>query len=163
MSHLKAEVCFGNLTAMLPLKSVTILGMTSESAYVSAWLEAVTTHWNLLVLEMDMLVHLQGMKHEAPALEFKRCSHEERKRWLQWGKLGQWGVRGFGSFACRLLKAGCGIFWWFKKILCFKIEVYIGGYRALPDLYTVKDTEFFLSKESWEYSFLGRGNELLTN
>lgn len=30
--------------------------MTSESAYVSAWLETVTTHLNLLVQEMDMLV-----------------------------------------------------------------------------------------------------------
>lgn len=92
MRHLKAEVYFGNLTAMLPLKSVTILRMTSESAYVSAWLEAVTTHWNLWGLEMDMLVHLLGMKHEAPAVEFKCCSHEERKRWLQRGELGQRGV-----------------------------------------------------------------------
>lgn len=36
MSHLKAEVYLGNLTAILSLKSVSILRMTSESAYVSA-------------------------------------------------------------------------------------------------------------------------------
>lgn len=61
---------------MRSLKSVTILRMTSESAYVSAWLETVTTHLNLLVLEMDMLVHLTGMKQEAPAFKFKCCSQE---------------------------------------------------------------------------------------
>ena len=36
MSHLKTGIYFGNLTVMLSLKSVTILRMTSESAYVSA-------------------------------------------------------------------------------------------------------------------------------
>lgn len=47
---------------MLSQKSATILRMTSESAYVSAWLETVTTHFNLLVLWMDMLVHLARRK-----------------------------------------------------------------------------------------------------
>lgn len=61
---------------MLSLKSVTILKMTSESSYVSAWLETVTTHLNLLVLEMDMQIHLTGMKHKVPAFKFKCRSQE---------------------------------------------------------------------------------------
>jgi len=61
-SHLKIDIFVGDWTVMLSQKSATILRMTSESAYVSAWLETVTTHFNLLVLWMDMLVHLARRK-----------------------------------------------------------------------------------------------------